>query len=274
MIQINTIKQQADHVKARLQIKNFKNLQLVDAIIAIDEQRRAIQKQNDDLAAEANAKSKQIGQLMATGNKAEADELKASVAASKNQAKQLAQQLGQLEQQQSDLLVQLPNLPHSSVPQGTTAADNEEVGNWGAIPTLPQDALPHWDLASKHQLIDFELGTKITGSGFPVYTNQGAKLQRALINFFLDYNTQAGYVEYLPPLMVNEDTAYATGQLPDKEGQMYHVTADGFYLIPTAEVPVTNVYRDVIFAEADLPKKMTAYTHPALGVRQVAMVKM
>jgi seryl-tRNA synthetase len=197
---------------------------------------------------------------MKEGKKDEAEAKKAEVAGLKEQEKNLKEQLTVVEQQQQDIAIQLPNLPAALVPAGKTPEENEVVRQGGTIPDLPANALPHWDLIKKYDIIDFETGVKITGSGFPVYKGQGAKLQRALVSYFLDYNTAAGYTEYIPPYMVNADSAYATGQLPDKEGQMYHMPADGFYMIPTAEVPVTNVYRDTILKESDLPVKMTAFS--------------
>jgi seryl-tRNA synthetase len=197
---------------------------------------------------------------MATGDKQQAEQLKAQVALHKEQAKGVSEKLEALEQELFDLLVKLPNLPHSSVPVGKTPEENEVVRGGGNMPDLSAQKLPHWDLAAKYGLMDFELGNKITGSGFPVFMGQGARLQRALINYFLNFNLEAGYKEYCPPFMVNETSAFGTGSLPDKEGQMYHVTIDGFYLIPTSEVPVTNVYRDTILQESELPVKMTAYS--------------
>lgn len=243
-----------------LKKKNFKDLDIVDTIIALDEKRRTIQVENDKIAAEINAASKSIGMLMGQGKKEEAEAHKAEVASKKDAAKEIANQLATLENEQQELLIRLPNLPHSSVPFGKTPEENETVRSGGVRPSLTAQKLPHWELTTKYNLIDFELGNKITGSGFPVYMGKGAKLQRSLITYFLDYNTAAGYDEVYPPFMVNEASAYGTGQLPDKEGQMYHATADNFYLIPTAEVPVTNLYRDTITAEKDLPVKMTAYT--------------
>lgn len=241
-----------------LKKKNFKDLHLVDEIIALDEERRKLQTESDTLAATINAASKQVGMLMAQGKKEEAELQKATVAASKDAAKNFIQQLATIETVLQEKLLKLPNLPHASVPVGKTPEDNEVVRQSIDTPDLTAQKLPHWELAAKYELIDFELGNKITGSGFPVYIGQGARLQRALISYFLDYNIAAGYKEYYPPYMVNEASAYGTGQLPDKEGQMYHATEDNFYLIPTAEVPVTNIYRDEIIKE--LPVKMTAYS--------------
>lgn len=260
MLPIQLFRQNKELVLEGLKKRNFKETELVDQIIAIDEKRRQIQVENDNLAASINAASKNIGQLMAQGKKEEAEALKAEVASHKEQTKELAAKLAEMEQEQYDLIIRLPNIPHSSVPFGKSAEDNEVVRQAGTRPDLSAQKLPHWELTEKYNLINFELGTKLTGSGFPVYIGQGAKLQRALISYFLNYNIDAGYTEYYPPYMVNEDSARGTGQLPDKEGQMYHAVADNFYLIPTAEVPVTNVYRDEIVKESDLPIKMTAYT--------------
>ncbi len=260
MLPIHLFRTQKELVLEGLKKKNFKELDLVDQIINIDERRRALQVENDTLAASQNAAAKSIGQLMAAGDKAGAELLKEKVGLHKEQAKEIAQKLSDLETEQQDLLVRLPNMPHSSVPHGKTPEENEVVRQGGDIPQLTEQKLPHWDLTTKYNLMSLELGNKITGAGFPVFIGQGARLQRALINYFLEYNAGAGYREYCPPFMVNEASAYGTGQLPDKEGQMYHATADNFYLIPTSEVPVTNIYRDVIIPEAELPVKMTAYS--------------
>jgi len=260
MLPIQLFRQNKELVLEGLKKKNFKETELVDQVIAIDEKRRQIQVENDTLAASINAASKNIGQLMAQGKKEEAEAIKAEVATHKEQTKELAAKLAELEQEQYDLIIRLPNMPHSSVPFGKTPEENEVVRQSGTRPDLSAQKMPHWELTEKYNLINFELGTKLTGSGFPVYIGQGAKLQRALISYFLNYNIDAGYTEFYPPYMVNEDSARGTGQLPDKEGQMYHAVADNFYLIPTAEVPVTNVYRDEIVKESDLPIKMTAYT--------------
>ena len=237
MLNIQLLRSDADFVKNRLKVKNFKDLALVDSILLIDEERRKIQFENDEYLSKINAASKEIGKLMATGDKEGAEKMKVDVAGYKEFTKTLSEKLADLEKQQHDELVLLPNLP-----------------------ALYDGAVPHWDLCSKLNLIDFELGTKITGAGFPVYINKGARLQRGLINYFLDFNTAAGYTEYQVPHMVNADSAYATGQLPDKEGQMYHCTADNFYMIPTAEVPVTNIYRDVIVKADELPLMLTAFS--------------
>ncbi|WP_276132766.1 serine--tRNA ligase [Polluticoccus soli] len=260
MLPIQLFRQNKELILDGLKKKNFKEPELVDQIIEMDERRRHLQAENDTLLAAINSASKNIGQLMAKGEKAEAETLKAQVSLNKDKTKELSVKLAELEEELHDTLVKLPNMPHSSVPFGKTPEENEVVKQGGSTPDLSTQKLAHWDLMDKYKLVDFELGNKITGSGFPVYIGQGAKLQRSLINYFLNYNIDAGYKEYYPPYMVNEATAYGTGQLPDKEGQMYHVTVDGFYLIPTAEVPVTNVYRDEIVAESSLPIKMTAYT--------------
>ena len=260
MLPIHLFRQNKELVLEGLKKKNFKELDLVDKIANIDERRRALQVENDALASSLNIAAKSIGQLMAKGDKEGAELLKEKVGLHKEQAKDIAQKLGDLEIEMQDMLVRLPNLPHSSVPAGKTPEENEVVRESGTFPDLSAQKLPHWELAAKYGLIDFELGNKITGSGFTVFMGKGARLQRALINYFLNYNMDAGYKEYCPPFMVNEASAYGTGQLPDKEGQMYHVVADGFYLIPTAEVPVTNLYRDTIIQEAELPVKMTAYS--------------
>lgn len=260
MLQLAFIRQNRDLVKERLTVKNFSDLNIVDEIIELDEQRRKKQLENDDLAAKVNAASKEIGMLMGKGQKAEAEEKKKEVTQYKEISKQIAVELTSFEQQVNDLLIRLPNLPSPLVPAGKTPEDNVNVKEAGIDPALPSNAVPHWELIKQYDIVSFELGVKITGSGFPVYKGKGAKLQRALISYFLDYNTAAGYTEYIPPYMVNEASAYGTGQLPDKEGQMYHMQEDNFYMIPTAEVPVTNIYRDEIVKETELPIKMTAYT--------------
>jgi seryl-tRNA synthetase len=260
MLSLAYIRENRDEVIRRLQIKNFKGVELVDNIIAIDSQRRQLQKQLDDNLAKANTIAKQIGQLYQQGKKEEADKLKEETTSLKEASKAFQDELVSTEEEQKQLLLQLPNLPHESVPTGNSAEDNLVVHQHGKTDVVGKDALPHWELAKKYNLIDFELGNKLSGAGFPVYIDKGAKLQRALINFFLDEAAKQGYTEYEPPIMVNEDSGYGTGQLPDKEGQMYFVQKDNMYLIPTAEVPLTNIYRDVILKESDLPVKMTAYT--------------
>ncbi len=260
MLQINYIRENRDAVIERLAVKNFKEVNLVDELIQLDESRRRIQNESDSIAAEANVAAKQIGDLMRQGKKEEAEAVKSKSSGYKEQVKQLTDQLANVEKELHDKLVQLPNLPHSSVPIGHTADDNEVVLAHGEVPTLAADAQPHWELLTKYDIVDLELGVKVTGAGFPVYKGKGARLQRALINFFLDQAAEAGYSEVQVPIFVNEASAFATGQLPDKEGQMYHVTGDDFYLIPTAEVPVTNLYRDVIVKEDEFPIKHSAYT--------------
>ncbi|MEO7766803.1 MAG: serine--tRNA ligase, partial [Ferruginibacter sp.] len=240
MLQISFIRQHAELVKERLGVRSFNDLSAVDRIIAMDEQLRRLKVETETLQASINSSSKEIGLLMGKGEKELADQKRQEVTSNKTTIQSLNEQLDNIEKQLQEEIVKLPNLPHTSVRAGKTAEDNEVVREEGIKPALYADAQPHWELIKKYQLVDFETGAKITGSGFPLYKGRGAKLQRALIQYFLDYNTAAGYTEYLPPLMVNEATAYGTGQLPDKEGQMYHVTADGLYLIPTAEVPVTN----------------------------------
>ena len=258
MLQVGFIKQHTELVKQKLAVRNFKQPGLVDELLKWDEKRRQYQLEQEEIQAKINASSKEIGQLMAKGEKAKAEETKAKVAEWKTQL--APDKLNEAEKNIEAILYLLPNLPSDKVPPGKTPEDNVVVREGGNKPTLYAGATPHWDLTTKYNLINFELGNKITGSGFPVYINKGAKLQRSLIQYFLDYNTAAGYMEVLPPFMVNEASAYGTGQLPDKEGQMYHVTEDNFYLIPTAEVPVTNIYRDVILKETEMPVKMTAYT--------------
>ena len=260
MLQISYIRQNTDLVKEKLAVKNITDLSVVDKLLETDEQVRKLKTETEALQAGINAASKEIGMLMGKGDKNAAENKKQEVATHKTSLQNLAQQLADAEKQFHDELVLLPNLPHSSVPKGKTPEENETVREGGTKPVLQATAVPHWDLIKIYDLVDFETGAKITGSGFPLFKGKGAKLQRALIQYFLDYNTAAGYTEYLPPLMVNEASAYGTGQLPDKEGQMYHMPADGFYMVPTAEVPVTNIYRDEILKETDLPVKMTAYT--------------
>jgi seryl-tRNA synthetase len=260
MLQVSVLRANPAMVKEKLAKKNFSNLAMVDTIVQLDDERKRVQAAFDDTQAKVNAASKEIGMMMGKGDKAGAELIKTSVAEWKQTLEPLKEQMALVEKDLAEALVQLPNLPADEVPVGKTPEDNEIVRTGGTIPTLYANAVPHWDLTTKYNLINFELGNKITGSGFPVYIGKGAKLQRSLIQYFLDFNTAAGYTEYLPPFMVNAASAYATGQLPDKEGQMYHATEDDFYLIPTAEVPVTNVYRDTILKEDELPVKMTAYS--------------
>ncbi|MEO6489201.1 MAG: serine--tRNA ligase [Ferruginibacter sp.] len=260
MLQINYIRQNPLLVKEKLAARNFSNIALVDEILEMDEMIRKKKASTENIQASINSASKEIGMLMAKGNKEIAEEKKLEVAAFKNALSEQSTALTSQEESFTNKILLLPNLPHDSVPPGKSAEDNITVREGGTIPTLPQNAKPHWELIKDYDLIDFETGAKLAGSGFPLYKGKGAKLQRALIQYFLDYNTEAGYTEYLPPLMVNETTAYGTGQLPDKEGQMYHITEDKLYLIPTGEVPVTNVYSNEIVKESSLPIKMTAYT--------------
>lgn len=260
MLQVPFIRQHTEQVKERLAVKHFQELSLVDEIIALDDERRKLQLEFDNTQAKVNSASKEIGQLMAKGQKEEAESRKQEVASLKQSLQPISDKLTAVEKQLEATIVKLPNLPSVNVPKGKTPEDNVVVREGGTKPTLSKDAVPHWDLAKKYKLIDFELGNKITGSGFPVYTGKGARLQRGLIQYFLDYNTAAGYTEIIPPFVVNEASAFGTGQLPDKEGQMYFVTEDQFYLIPTSEVPVTNIYRDELVKESDLPIKMTAYS--------------
>ena len=260
MLQVNFIRQNAALVKERLAIRNYANIGLVDTILEIDDELRKVKFAAESIQATMNTASKEIGILMGKGDKDAAEIKKQEVSALKSEMAEKTSALDELELTFNKHILLLPNLPHSSVPAGKAAEDNEVVREGGSIPTLHANAKPHWDLIKDYDLIDFETGAKIAGSGFPLYKGKGAKLQRSLIQFFLDYNTDAGYTEYMPPLMVNEATAYGTGQLPDKEGQMYHITVDGLYLIPTAEVPVTNIYANEIVKDADLPVKMTAYT--------------
>lgn len=260
MLSLGYIRQHTELVKQRLAVKNFKEIQLVEELIALDDERKKLQLESENILASVNSISKEIGQLMAKGQREEAQLRKQEVETLNLSLKPLKEQLAAVEKQLQDTLTKLPNLPSAQVPPGKSPADNITVREGGQKPQLPAGAQPHWDLAKKFRLIDFETGNKVTGSGFPVYSGYGAKLQRSLIQYFLDFNTKAGYREYLPPFMVNEASAFGTGQLPDKEGQMYFVTEDQYYLIPTAEVPVTNIYRDEIIKESELPVKMTAYT--------------
>jgi seryl-tRNA synthetase len=260
MLQIGFIRDNRDEVIRRLGVKNVVAEEITGQIISLDDKRRETQKKLDDGLAEANLAAREIGALYQKGLAAEAGVLKERTAALKILTRDLAVQMDEITAQLNELLVQLPNLPHSSVPPGRSAADNEVVFEWGKIPELAEDAKPHWDLASEYDIIDFDLGSKVTGAGFPFYKGKGAKLQRALINFFLEEAIAAGYTEFQPPLFVNEDSAYGTGQLPDKDAQMYNIGLDKLYAIPTAEVPITNIYRDVILKSSDLPIKNVAYS--------------
>ena len=258
MLHINKIRDNRDSYIEQLKIKNFDAFTLIDAAIFKDDERKVTQQKADELLSKGNQLAKQIGELYKAGKAVEANVLKEESSAIKESSKALQTKQSELEKEIKDILVQIPNIPYPSVPAGKSDADNVTLKEVGAIPTLMEGAKPHWELTSEYNLIDFELGNKITGAGFPVYVNKGAKLQRALISYFLDKNTEAGYIEYLPPHLVNEASGFGTGQLPDKEDQMYHAIEDDLYLIPTAEVPVTNFFRDVIVKE--FPIKCTAYT--------------
>lgn len=260
MLQLGYIRNNREKVLKGLEKKQFKELDLVDKIISFDDQRKSLQVQSDELLAKRNLVSKEIGALMAQGKKEEAEGKKVVVSSMKETIDALGLQLAETEASLDAMLYRIPNLPADAVPEGTSPEENKVIREHGNIPVLHEGAVPHWDLITKYDLVDFQTGVKITGSGFPVYKGKGAKLQRALIQYFLDYNTAAGYTEYIPPYVVNAASAFGTGQLPDKEGQMYHIGADELYLIPTAEVPVTNIYRDEIIPSSALPVKMTAYT--------------
>ena len=261
MLQLAYIRDNKEDVLKRLAIKNFKDAEtIINQVIELDNKRKTTQKQADDVKAEANALAKQIGELMKSGKKDEAENLKAKTAELKQNEKQFDEVQKTIEQEIHALLVTVPNTPNLSVPLGKTPEDNLTVFEHGAKPNLHAGAQPHWELTTKYDLIDFELGVKLTGAGFPVYKGKGARLQRGLINYFLDKATAEGYLEVQPPILVNADSGYGTGQLPDKEGQMYHCQVDDLYLIPTAEVPITNIYRDVILKESDLPIKNCGYT--------------
>ncbi|MEO5787944.1 MAG: serine--tRNA ligase [Gelidibacter sp.] len=260
MLQVPFIRDHREKVIEGLKKRNLDAAQMIDEVIALDETRRRLQTELDNTLAESNSLSKEIGILYKSGQADQANALKAKTGELKEASKTLGDDLNTTVEALNQLLYKLPNVPHDSVPAGTTADDNEEVYRKGDIPTLHANALPHWELAKKYDIIDFELGNKITGAGFPVYKGKGAKLQRALISYFLDKNTAAGYTEYQLPLLVNAASGFGTGQLPDKEGQMYHVTEDDLYLIPTAEVPGTNIFRDELLDAADLPIGITGYT--------------
>jgi seryl-tRNA synthetase len=260
MLTLNLIREKKDFIIERLKVKNFDASAVVERILELDATRREIQAKNDMMQGEMNRISKEIGSLIKDGKKAEAEAAKEKTYSLKEEIKSLSDRLIPVENDLRDEIIRLPNLPHESVAPGHGADDNVKVREGGLITEISEPALPHWDLIKKYDIIDFDLGIKLTGAGFPVYKGKGAKLQRALISFFLDEGEKAGYREIMPPLMVNEDSGFGTGQLPDKEGQMYHVTLDNFYLIPTAEVPVTNIYRDVILSAEDLPVKNIAYT--------------
>ena len=260
MLQVPYIRNHKEEVITKLAVKNFDAKDTIDKIIALDEQRRKTQSELDNTLAESNKLSKEIGMLYKSGNVEQANDKKAETADLKEKSQELSQALSSTENELKELLVQIPNIPHESVPTGNSEEDNKIVSQEGDIPDLGDHAKPHWELVAEKNIIDFELGVKITGAGFPVYKGKGAKLQRALINYFLDKNIEAGYEEVIPPHLVNENSGFGTGQLPDKEGQMYHVTEDNLYLIPTAEVPITNIFRNVILKKEDFPIKCTAYT--------------
>lgn len=260
MLTLKLLRENPDFVVERLAVKHFDAKEIVEAILEQDRLRRAYQTELDGCLAEQKNKAKEIGGLMKEGKKDEAEAAKAAVAQMKERSKELEQLMEESQTKQNDLLVLLPNLPSALVPEGKVAEDNVVVKTGGEITDLGENSLPHWDIAKKYDIIDFDLGVKLTGAGFPVYKGKGAKIQRALIQYFLDYNTKAGYMEIEPPILVNEASGFGTGQLPDKEGQMYHAQLDNYYLVPTAEVPVTNIFRDVILAESDFPVMLTAYT--------------
>lgn len=260
MLQVNFLKEHRDRVLEGLKKRNFKDLELVDNAISLDDERKKVQFDMDSQLAEINKISKEIGLLMKEGKKEEAENAKQKTAQYKEASKELQQKLNDIEEKLTEILYLIPNIPHESVKAGVSADDNENIYQSHDVKGLGEGAIPHWELASKYNLINFELGVKIAGAGFPVYLGKGAKLQRSLVQFFLDRNTEAGYMEVNPPHVVNEASGYGTGQLPDKEGQMYFVNEDNLYLIPTAEVPVTNIYRDVILEEKELPVKNTAFS--------------
>ena len=260
MIPLKHLRENKAAIVAGLQKRNFKQIELIDTLLSLDEKRRKTQTELDQQLAEANQLAKEIGQLFKSGKADEAQERKARSGELKSSTKVMQEDLQTTAQEMLEIRYQIPNVPQDSVPAGSTEEDNEEIESGGALPQLPEGALPHWELAKKYDLIDFDLGSKITGAGFPVYKGKGARLQRALINYFLDKNTAAGYQETQVPHLVNEASGIGTGQLPDKEGQMYHVTGDNLYLIPTAEVPLTNMYRDVLLEEKELPIAVTGYT--------------
>ena len=260
MLTLKYITENTEDVILRLAKKHFDGKEVIEKVVALDKERKAAQGAADNALSQVNQLSKQVGDCFKQGKAEEANALKAQIAQIKEESKALSEKQESLEKEITEILLTIPNLPNNEVPEGRTAEDNVVEKTGGNLENLPEDALPHWELAKKYDLIDFELGVKITGAGFPVYKGKGARLQRALINFFLDEARNAGYEEIMPPTVVNAASGYGTGQLPDKEGQMYHATADDLYLIPTAEVPVTNIYRDVILSENQLPIKNCAYT--------------
>ncbi len=261
MLQLNFIRDNKEEVVKQLAIKNFDGSTIVDEVIELDNKRKTTQTQLDNILAESNKLAKEIGNLYKTGQRDKAEEIKVRTTELKIAAKDLEVVFSDIISKLDDKLVELPNIPHKSVPKGNSDADNELIYEEGTFPSLPDNALPHWELASKYEIIDFDLGSKVTGAGFPFYRGKGARLQRALINFFLDEALDQDYIEYQPPLLINAASGYGTGQLPDKEGQMYYAPADDLYLIPTAEVPITNIYRNVILKESDFPIKNVAYSN-------------
>ena len=260
MLTLKTLRENPEHVIEKLAVKHFDAREIVEKVIALDDNRKALQTESDALLSQQKKAAAMIGQLMKEGKREEAAEAKNEVAALKARSQELLDQAAENQKELDAALVLLPNMPCDLVPEGNGAEDNLVVKMGGNDPVLPEGALPHWELAKKYDIIDFDLGVKITGAGFPVYKGKGARLQRALINYFLDRNTAAGYTEVEPPVMVNAASGFGTGQLPDKEGQMYHATVDNFYMVPTAEVPVTNIFRDVILQNNQFPQKLTAYT--------------
>ncbi len=260
MLRVAYIRENIDTIKERMKVRNGDYSDLLDKVIELDQQRKDAQSELDAALAQSNTLSKQIGELFQQGKRDEANEIREKTSELKATSNTLKTNLGDIEEELAKMLYEIPNVPNAIVPAGNTDQDNEIIHEEGSIPDLAESKLPHWELTDKYKLIDFDLGSKITGAGFPVYTGKGAKLQRALINFFLDEADKAGYKEIIPPLMVNEDSGYGTGQLPDKEGQMYYINEDDLYMIPTAEVPITNIYRNVILKESDFPIKMCGYT--------------
>ena len=260
MLEISQLKSSKQEIIARLKVRNFDGEKLIDKVLELDGRRKSTQGELDEILYQINTSSKEIGEFFKAGKTEEANKLKGNIPTLKDNSKELGDKLNILEGEIRSILLEIPNCPHELVPAGETSKDNDIIDEHGSVPGLGKDAKPHWDLAAQYDIIDFELGSKITGSGFPVYKGKGARYQRALINFFLDKATESGYQEIQPPVLINEDSGYGTGQLPDKEGQMYHVGIDNLYLSPTAEVPLTNLYRDTILNPEELPVKITAYT--------------
>jgi len=261
MLQINNIRENKDHVISGLQKRGIKEAtSLIDSVLDVDDKRKEAQANHESLLSEANSLAKQIGVLMKDGKREEADEIKKKSSELKSESKALGEKQSKYENDLKDLLYNIPNVPNEKVPAGNTDEDNEIIAEYGSTPSLYDGAVPHWDLIKKYNIIDFETGVKVTGAGFPFYKGKGARLQRALVNYFLDQASEAGYSEVQPPIMINEDSGFGTGQLPDKDGQMYHITAENFFLIPTAEVPITNMYRDVMVKPDQLPIKHVGFT--------------